>query len=229
MFPITRWTLIQQVNEESHSDSRKALEELCQQYAQPVFAFVRQRIKSHEEAEDATQEFFTQLIDGRLLQKADQERGRFRSFLLHAVRNFLADLHDYKNAAKRGGRIQHVTLEPQTSVVANDATAEQAFELQWVRATLQAALQQLEVEYKSTDRQELFDTLKGALDDSPKVAAKDTALKLRMTEAGVRVALHRMRKRLGQLIRQHIQDTVEKPEDVDSEIKNLMQLLETNR
>lgn len=229
MFPITRWTLIQQVNDESPGDSRKALEELCQQYAQPVFAFVRQRIKSHEEAEDATQEFFAQLIDGRLLQKADQERGRFRSFLLHAVRNFLADLHDHKNAVKRGGRIQHVALVAETPVVGSNATAEHAFELQWVRATLQAALIELEAEYKSTERQQLFDALKDALDDSEKVAAKETALKLRMTEAAVRVALHRMRKRLGQLIRQHILHTVEKPEDVDSEIKNLMQLLENNR
>lgn len=229
MFPITRWTLIQQVNDESANDSRMALEELCQQYAQPVFAFVRQRIKSHEEAEDATQEFFARLIDGSLLQKADQERGRFRSFLLHAVRDFLADLHDYKNAVKRGGRVQHISFEPQTTPAPSSLTAEQAFEQQWVRATLQAALAELETEYHTTDRQQLFETLKGALDDTEKITARDAALTLRMTEASVRVALHRMRKRLGQIIRQRILDTVEKPDDVDSEIKNLMQLLETNR
>ena len=94
---------------------------------------------------------------------------------------------------------------------------------------MQSALAALEAEYLATDRQQLFETLKGALDDTEKITAKEAALTLRMTEAGVRVALHRMRKRLGQIIRQRILDTVEKPEDVDSEIKNLMQLLETNR
>ena len=166
MFPTTRWTLIRQVNHELTGDSRKALEELCQQYAQPVFGFVRRRISSYEEAEDATQDFFARLINGSLLQKADPQHGRFRSYLLHAVRDFLADLNDYKTAVKRGGRIQHVTLEPQTLFTKAGKSAEQEFELQWVRTTLQAALNDLQSEYKLTQREHIFEALKGALDDT---------------------------------------------------------------
>lgn len=229
MFPNTRWTLIQQVALESSNDSKKALEELCQQYAQPVFGFVRRRISSHEEAEDVTQEFFAQLINGSLLERADQKQGRFRSFLLHAVRNFLADWHDRKQAVKRGGRVQHVTLEDTAPAAMNSVTPEQEFELQWIRTTLGSAIGELETEYRETQRDELFDTLKGALDDTEKVSAREAGRKLRMTEPAVRVALHRLRKRLGQIIRQRIMDTVDSPENVDDEIQKLMQLLESNR
>lgn len=229
MFPNTRWTLIQQVTLESSDDSKKALEELCQEYAQPVFGFVRRRISSHEEAEDVTQEFFAQLINGSLLERADQTQGRFRSFLLHAVRNFLADWHDRKQAVKRGGRVQHVTLEDTTPAAMTSVTPEQEFELQWVRTTLRSAILELETEYRETQRDELLDTLKGALDDTEKVSAREAGRKLRMTEAAVRVALHRLRKRLGQIIRQRIMDTVDNPENVDDEIQKLMQLLESNR
>ena len=84
MFPISRWTLIQQVNDQTPAESRLALEELCQQYAQPVLAFVQRRVGSRQEAEDVTQEFFAQLINGQLLSKADPDRGTFRAFLLSA-------------------------------------------------------------------------------------------------------------------------------------------------
>lgn len=229
MFPITRWTLIQQVNDETRTDSRLALEELCQQYAQPVLAFVRRRVSSPQEAEDITQEFFAQLIDGRLLSRADPGRGTFRAFLLNAVRNFIADSSDRKNAIKRGGQANHVSLESHDSPDTGTATAEEAFELQWVRVTLNAALQELEQEYRAAQKGDIFDALKGALDDSAKVTASTTGRELKMTDAAVRVCLHRMRKRLGQLIRKHIQNTVEKAEQVDDEIRNLMQLLESNR
>lgn len=229
MFPITRWTLIQQVNDETRSDSRLALEELCQQYAQPVLAFVQRRVSSLQEAEDVTQEFFAQLINGRLLSRADPNRGTFRAFLLNAVRNFIADSKDRQNAVKRGGQVNHVSLEPTGQVDAGEVTAEQAFELQWVRSTLSAALLELEQEYRESDKADIFEALKGALDESAQVTAREAGRTLKMTESAVRVCLHRMRKRLGQLIRRHIQNTVEKAEQVDDEIRNLMQLLEANR
>lgn len=207
-----------------------ALEELCQLYIQPVFAFIRRRVANHEQSEDATQEFFSLLIDGTLLQRADQNRGRFRSFLLHAVSGFLADLYDHDHAVKRGGKIQHVALELHLTAHANgNLSPEAEFDLHWVRSLLQSALEQLQQEYSKSDRSELFATLKSALDDGEKVNAAEASVKLRMTEAAIRVALHRMRKRLGQLIREQILATVQTAADVDDEIKKLMQILELNR
>jgi len=229
MFPITRWTLIQQVNDETRTDSRLALEELCQQYAQPVLAFVQRRVSSRQEAEDVTQEFFAQLINGQLLSKADPNRGTFRAFLLNAVRNFISDSNDRRQAIKRGGHANHVSLQVTDGLDAREVTAEQAFELQWVRATLAAALQELEHEYREAGKSDIFDALKSALDDSARVTAAQVGQSLKMTESAVRVCLHRMRKRLGQLIRRHIQNTVEKADQVDDEIRSLMQLLESNR
>lgn len=230
MFPTTRWTLIRQASTESTDDSRKALEELCQQYAGPVFAFIRRRVSSHESAEDATQEFFSKLINGTLLSRADRDHGRFRAFLLHAVRAFLADLHDYDNAIKRGGQVQHVSLQSDAIPQMMDhVTPEHEFELQWIRSLLHSALVQLQNEYRQTGREELFETLKTALDDGRHLSAHAAGQQLRMTEAAVRVALHRLRKRLGELIRQHIRDSVATADDVDDEFNKLMHILETNR
>ena len=128
------------------------------------------------------------------------------------MRNFISDSNDRRQAIKRGGQVNHVSLQSHDEWDARDArevTAEQAFEMQWVRATLAAALQELEDEYRAAGKADIFDALKSALDDSARVTAAQVGQMLKMTESAVRVCLHRMRKRLGQLIRRHIQNTVE--------------------
>lgn len=226
--PTTRWTLIRQATEAPTSEARLALESLCRQYSPPVLAFVRSRVSSPEKAEDITQGFFARLLEHRMLGRVDQERGRFRSFLFHTLRAYMADVYDHDNAQKRGGGNQAISLAAEGVTEPNHAaTAEQQFELQWVRTLLQHALLQLEREYNHDNKGHLFDALRCHLDADGRKLLKDTATDLRMSETAVRVALHRLRKRLGQLIRNEISETVPQVTDVDDELNRLRQILET--
>ena len=168
------------------------------------------------------------LLERDLLERADEDRGRFRTFLLHALRGYMADVHDFETAQKRGGGKQIVSfansgvMEPHHA-----ATPDQQFELQWVRTLLSRSLQRLQDEYQSTGKAELFAALRKSLDAASTPSARELADQLRMSEPAVRVAMHRMRKRLGQIIRTEIAETVPKSSDVDDELSRLMQILET--
>ncbi len=228
-FPTTRWTFIRQAAAAPTAESRAALEELCRHYVDPVLAFVARRVESRETAEDLTQDFFSRLIRGELLAKADPNRGRFRAFLLNAVRDFLADAHDLARAQKRGGEVRHISLT--TTVITEPMTqlsADQEFDVRWARTILQRSLDRLQSEH-SDGRATLFDALKGSLDASDRMNGRDLAAKLGMSEGAVRVALHRMRQRLGQLIREEIAETVPSGTDIDDEILNLRKTLESSR
>lgn len=227
-FPTTRWTLIRQAAEDASPEARQALASLCEQYAGAVLAFVRHRVSSQEQAEDIAQGFFAQLIERDLLGRADADRGRFRTFLRHALRGYMADVHDFETAQKRGGGKRVISLA--TSAVLeplHGATPEQQFDIQWVRTLLQHALMRLEEEYKKTRKHDLFRALKVFLDSGTGPAVRDVASELRMSESAVRVALHRMRRRLGQIIRTEIAETVPTAADVDDELRRLMQIVET--
>ena len=228
-FPKTRWTLIRQAAVALTLESRAALEELCRHYGDPVLAFVARRVASRETAEDLTQEFFARLIRGELLAKADPDRGRFRAFLLNAVRDFLADAHDHATAQKRGGDVKHFSLT--TTVIAEPMTrlsADQEFDVRWARTILQRSLDRLQKEHLD-GRSAIFDALKGSLDASDRMNGRELAGQLNMSEGAVRVALHRMRQRLGQLIREEIAETVPTGTDIDDEILNLRKTLESSR
>lgn len=226
-FPTTRWTLIRQAGVAS-PESRQALESLCQQYAGPVLGFVRYRVSSPEKAEDIAQGFFARLLEQGLLDRADSERGRFRTFLLHALRNYMADMHDFDNAQKRGGDKQVVSLAASGVLEPADAaTPEQQFDKQWVRTLLEHALTRLEQEYRDTQKGDLFDALRTFLDSDTSPPMGQVAAQLNMSEAAGRVALHRLRKRLGQLIRLEISETVPTAADVDDELSRLKQIVES--
>ena len=227
VFPTTRWTLIRQAATPT-PESTQALESLCQQYSGPVLAFVRHRVATPEKAEDIAQGFFAKLLERDLLERADEDRGRFRTFLLHALRGYMADVHDFETAQKRGGGKQIVSfsnsgvMEPGHAV-----TADQQFELQWVRTLLSRALERLQDEYQSSGKADLFAALRKSLDSGSSPPVREVAEQLRMSEPAVRVAMHRMRKRLGQIIRTEIADTVPRASDIDDELARLMQILET--
>lgn len=206
------------------------MESLCQQYVAPVLGYVRRRVSSRENAEDLTQGFFTQLIERNTFDRADEERGRFRSYLLHALRGYMADVHDHNSAQKRGGDRQVVSLHGvQLTNPLDNLTPERQFDLQWVRTLLSHSLNRLEEECSLTDKAELFSAVRGFLDTSEAPVVSDVATELRMSESAVRVAVHRLRKRLGQIIRNEIAETVQTELEVDDELKRLMQILETQR
>lgn len=225
-FPTTRWTLIRRAATPT-DESRQALESLCEQYAAPVLGFVRHRVSSPEKAEDIAQGFFIQVIERDLLNRADEDRGRFRTFLLHALRDYMADVHDFDNAQKRGGGKQIVSLDAVGKVEPRHGlTPDREFELQWVTTLLTHAMARLEREYRDSQNLELYNALRVSLDTDSKLAVSDVAATLRMSETAVRVACHRMRKRLGQIIRLEIAETVPNSADVDDELKRLMQIVE---
>jgi RNA polymerase sigma factor (sigma-70 family) len=228
-FPTTRWTFVRQAVGAPTPESRLALEELCRAYSGPVFAFVRRRVNSREQAEDLSQEFFSRLLDGRLLGRVDPQAGMFRSFLLNAVRDFLADAHDHEQALKRGGgrRLESLSgltvTEPMTHL-----TPDEEFDVQWARLVLARSLDRLRDEYQG-DRAPLFASLQQQLSAADETSGRDLARQLRMSEGAVRVALHRLRQRLGTLIREEIAETVPDGADIDDEIKRLRKALETSR
>lgn len=223
----TRWTLIRQAGDESHPDARRALEDLCQQYLRPALAFLRQRIDSPEKAEDVAQSFFAKLLERDLFAKADPQRGRFRTFFFHALKGFIADVHGYETAQKRGGGSHPVSLaEAGVSEPHYDAATENIFDREWIDAILRAAVVRLQADYEATGKGELFAKLRVFLDMSEQPGVTDVARELRMTEAAVRVAVHRMRKRLGDAIRHEIGETVNESFEIDEELNWLMQVLE---
>lgn len=228
-FPTTRWTLIRQAALLPTEESRAALEELCTHYRAPVLQFIRNRVSGSEIAEDLTQEFFSKLIRGALLQRADQDRGQFRSFLLHAIRGFLIDARAQALAEKRGGAVHHVSIsEPDGIDPEGPLSADREFDLQWARTVLSRSLDRLQQEHTGP-RHPLFEALKDSLDGSRKVEGRQMAEQLGMSEGAMRVALHRMRIRLGQIIREEVADTVPSGSDIDEEIRALRKVLETGR
>lgn len=229
VFPTTRWTLIRQAAASPTEESRTAMEELCRRYRTPVLQFIRRRVVQSEQAEDLTQEFFAKLVRGDLLHRADQNRGQFRSFLLHVVRQFLLDERDRLMALKRGaGQIHQSLDEGSVEEPSGSASAENEFDLVWARTLLQRSLDRLQREY-SDQRSVLFETLKDSLDGAKPAAGAELAIRLGMSEGAIRVALHRMRTRLGQLIREEVADTVPSGSDIDEEIRLLRKTLEQRR
>ncbi|MFK7819931.1 MAG: RNA polymerase sigma factor [Planctomycetaceae bacterium] len=228
-FPQTRWTLIRQAAESDHPDARRALEDLCEQYSGPVLAFLRHRVSSPEKAEDIAQSFFAKLLERDLFARADPDRGRFRTFFLHALKGFVADVHGFDTAQKRGGKGDH-TISLEVDGVAephHEQSPDHLFDLEWVDAILRAAVVRLRKDYEDTGKGDLFAKLRVFLDMQEEPVVSDVARELRMTEPAVRVAVHRMRKRLGDAIRAEIAETVDEPSEVDDELNWLMQVLET--
>jgi RNA polymerase sigma-70 factor (ECF subfamily) len=212
--------------------ARAALESLCQTYWYPLYAYARRRGYSPEDAKDLTQGFFACLLERQSIANADPERGKFRSFILGAMNYFLADERAKLQTQKRGGghRIlsldlmaaeQRFDLEPAD----NNATPDKAFDKQWAAALLNKVLNRLEDAYRAEGKTSLFvalkETLLGTRESQPYVAL---AKRLSMNEGAIRAAVHRLRKRYRELLREEIAHTVSSPEEVNEEIRYLFKI-----
>jgi RNA polymerase sigma-70 factor (ECF subfamily) len=207
---------------------RDALEDLCRAYWPPVYAYVRRRGYDSEESRDLTQGFFTHLLEGRRLKAARQERGRFRSFLLASVKNYLANEWDRTQARKRGGGTvplsldfdrgeREYALEP-----AEQITPEKIFERRWALTLLERVVERLRQELEeSGDRARADRLLPFLTDEKSRIPYKQVAAELGMSESAVKVAVHRMRKRYGALLRQEVEEIVQGADQVDAEIRHL--------
>ncbi|MDA1013187.1 MAG: sigma-70 family RNA polymerase sigma factor [Planctomycetota bacterium] len=226
-FETTAWSVVLRAQEDA-SISRPALEELLSRYWTPLYFWLRRSGKTPIDAEDIVQSFFTWMIEKQIVGYADPNRGRFRRFLLAAMTQFLAKRHQYDSAAKR------VPGKPVFSLPQNaaeeyfrlngrdDRTPEQEFERNWSLETIRRTWSQLGDEYRAKDKTELFSAIVGLITDQRDESTLKVAEQLGLSDNAIRVAVHRARKRFGQLLRKEVAETLESVSDVDDELKSLL-------
>jgi RNA polymerase sigma-70 factor (ECF subfamily) len=230
VFATTRWTLVLRARGTT-PEAKTALSELCAAYWQPVFGFIRQTRREEDAARDLTQEFFARLLAHQGLDTIEPGRGRFRSFLLGAVKHFLADMRDRENAAKRGGGHPPVPLDtaaPAELDVPDPATptADAVFDREWAVALVNHAVERLAAEHAVEARRLHFEVLKPwLLGDLGALTQSGAAERLGCTENAVRVAVHRLRRRFRELVKQEILHTVNDPAAVSEELRYLVEVL----
>ena len=231
-FRTTNWDMVIEAADATAPGWSAALEELCQVYWRPVYAFIRKRGHPPEAAQDLTQDFFAHLLQSGFLGKADSERGRFRCLLMSSIDNFLRVEHRNASAQKRGGGWRKLRMdEPEVEHVleaemADVATPELLYERQWARTLLARVLADLEREYADAGRGAQFATLKPHLNGEPgALPYREIAAALGASLTGVKVSVHRARQRYQELLRAEIRRLVAHPGDVEDEIHHLLQLL----
>jgi RNA polymerase sigma-70 factor (ECF subfamily) len=232
-FQTTNWSLVLAARGQQSADSRDALAWLCEAYWYPIYAFVRHKGHGAEDARDLTQGYFATLLEKGYLDDVQPEAGRFRSFLFASVSHFLANEHDRARTAKRGGGRVLESLDADAAEEkyrfepVDHLTPEKVYEKQWALATLGRALARLEEEHASADATVRFQALRPYLTgDDTAAAYRDLAPRLGLTEAAVRQAVRRLRKRYGELLRKEIGQTVAEPAAVDDELRHLLSALQ---
>ena len=225
----TQWSQVLAARDGSETEARHALEGLCRTYWLPLYAYVRSLGNDEDRAEDLTQGFFTYLLEKDILQSVERSKGRFRSFLLASIKHYIA--HDYRShrALKRGGGIAPLSLDTPSAEdllaprAIEEMTPEQVFEHRWGLTTLERALDRLRSEWEGRDRGEVFTRLEPHLTGrEPRVPFQQISEELGMSANATRGAMHRLRQRYGQLIREEIADTLAEVSDVDDEVKYLL-------
>jgi RNA polymerase sigma factor (sigma-70 family) len=232
LFLTTRWSVVSLAQGSDSPQAAAALEELCQAYWFPLYAYVRRQGRTPHDAQDLTQAFFAQLLEKDYLTDADREKGRFRTFLLVALKRFLFNEWDRAHAQKRGGGVTLLPLDgtlAETKYLADPVSTEPAdreYERRWAMTLLDQAVAELRREYEQLGRALEFEHLKECLTaerGTIPYAAHATALG--MTEGSARSAVHRLRKRFRELFRAAVTATVSTPSDVEDELRHVVRAL----
>jgi RNA polymerase sigma-70 factor (ECF subfamily) len=230
-FVTTHWSVVLTAGRSDTTRAGAALEQLCRGYWHPLYHFIRRRGHAPADAQDLTQEFFARLLARQAVAEANPDRGRFRSFLLGSLKHFLADEWDKARAQKRGGgqmlpldfaseesRLTHEPVETDTP--------ETAYERRWALALLEQVYRRLEEEFGRAGKEKHFAVLRVALTgERSAVPYAELGRQLNTTEAAVKMAVHRLRQRYRELLREAIADTVSGPEEVADELRYLLQIL----
>ncbi|HJT97640.1 MAG TPA: sigma-70 family RNA polymerase sigma factor [Rhodanobacteraceae bacterium] len=220
-FETTRWSLVLRARADE-PDARAALEALCRSYRPPVVAYVRSRGYAPEAADDLVQGFFLRFLDHAWHAGADRERGRFRAYLLTMLKRYLGSAETEAHAQKRGGGVRIEALDEADGAVGDDATPEQTFERAWAITLLGRAVSRLRSEAEEAGRIALFDALKTFLVERPDEADyARVADRLGVRRNTLAVAVHRLRHRLQELIREELADTTGSEDDLDAELDDL--------
>ena len=231
-FPSTHWSVVLAAGQSSNPAAQVALQRLCQSYWYPLYAYVRRRGYSPEDAQDLTQGFFQRLLERNLLADLMPAGARFRSYLLQALKNHLATEWTRAHAGKRGGTqsplsLDELAAEARYEQEASDpATPEVIFDRRWASTLLQKALERLREEQIASGKEHMFEAMVNCLTGAaPAAAYSRIALHLGMSEAAVKMAIHRLRKRYGEFLRLEVAQTVITPAEVDQELRYLLSVL----
>lgn len=232
MFPTTHWNIILAAGDHASPHAEAALETLCQAYWYPLYAFVRHLGHAPPDAQDLVQAFFARLLEKRDLAKAQPGLGRFRSYLLTALRHFLANEWDRDQAAKRGGGWYHLQLDQALAErqyhheLAHEQTAETIYERSWAWTVLDRVQRRLEEEFSAADQSQRFNFLNQFLPgQEPQMTYAEVAAQLGLSDGAIKGAVHRLRQRYGSLLREEIAKTVAAPGEIAEEIRHLIAAL----
>jgi len=230
LFVTTRWSVVLAAQDRSSPDSAAALETLCRAYWYPLYAYVRRLGRSPHDAQDLTQEFFARLLAQDWLRVVTPEKGRFRTFLLVAIKRFLTNEWHRDMRQKRGAGQQPLSLDTAEAehrfAVEPPLTPDELYERRWAMTLLDESLERLHHEFARAGREQEFNSLKEWLTaERGSIPYGQIAGALGTTEGAARVAVHRMRKQFRQLFRQTIAETVDTASDVDAEMRHLVAVL----
>jgi RNA polymerase sigma-70 factor (ECF subfamily) len=234
-FTTTHWSVVLAARQSASPDAERALERLCRTYWYPLYAFVRRQGRNAEDAQDLTQGFFARLLEKEYLRLADPARGRFRTFLLASLNAFLAEAHRHVHRLKRGGGQTFISWDALTveqrylAESRDESTAEALYEARWALTLLETVLGRLGTELASAGKDRLFAELKGHLWGEPNAASyTELAPRLGLSEGALKVAVHRLRRRFRQLLREEVARNVADPAEVDEELRHLVAVLRSS-
>ncbi len=228
-FATTRWSLVLAAGDSQSDASERALAELCGQYWYPLYAYARRRGYDAEDARDLTQAFFAKLLEKRDLRAADPSRGRFRTFLLSSMKNFMAGEWRREHAQKRGGAVELLPLDFDSAEESyglepvDELSPEAIYERRWALGLLERAVTDLRHQYEASGRAELFDALKGYLGGDDEVLPyAELSRRLGQNEGALRTAASRLRSRWRKRIRELVAETVHEDAEVQDELQQLV-------
>jgi RNA polymerase sigma-70 factor (ECF subfamily) len=230
-FATTHWSLVLAARDRAEPGAGDALADLCSLYWYPLYAYVRRRGHGADDAHDLTQEFFARLLATDFLAGVDRGKGKFRAYLLAACNHFLANERDRVRAQKRGGGRPVLSLDAADAEgryraePAGGLTPEQLFERRWALALLGEVMARLRAEYEAKGKGRIFDRLRGFLVGEKGAGYREAGDELGLSEGAVKVAVHRLRQRYRELLREEIGRTVTTPEEIDQEIGALFAAL----
>ncbi len=232
MFVTTHWSVVLSARRKDSPQSAAALETLCRTYWYPLYAYVRRQGHPPPDAQDLTQEFFARLLQKDYLKAAAREKGRFRTFLIVALKRFLANEWDRARAQKRGGGQPLLSLDTELAEQryriepVEGATADRVFERRWALTLLDHTMTRLREEFATGGKVAEFERLKACLTaERGEISYADIAAALGLSEASARVAVHRLRKRFREIFREEIAHTVSRAADIEEEVRYLMSVL----
>jgi len=228
VFSTTHWSVVLSAQDKDSPRSLEALESLCRAYWYPLYAFVRRQGHRPHDAQDLTQEFFARLLEKDYLKSAAREKGKFRTFLLVVLKRFLANEWDRQHAQKRGGFTPIVSIDQElaesrfAAEPAHQLQPDVLFDRQWAVTLIERVMARLQEEYLASGRAKLFEYLHSCLArDESALPYAEIAARLNLTEAAVKMAVHRLRARYREILQAEIADTVSSPEEIEEEIRHL--------